>query len=76
MVGLSILLGNLLGNKLVDASKQRIHDELLDMSKKGELADALLAPYPDLITSPQVIASEPEALSEEAVDDSDVEDKL
>jgi 5-methylcytosine-specific restriction protein B len=67
------VLERILGNKLVDASKQRIHVELLDLSKKDELTDALLAPYPDLITSPQIIASESEAPSENGSDDSDVE---
>jgi 5-methylcytosine-specific restriction enzyme B len=69
------VLENFLGKKLVDASKQRIRYELLDMSKKDELTDALLAPYPDLTTSPQLIAAESEAIDEEENDDSDAADE-
>ena len=51
-------LEKILGDGLVDAHNQRIRHELFSASKQGDLVQALLTPYPELSTSPQVIASE------------------
>jgi 5-methylcytosine-specific restriction enzyme B len=58
-------LEKILGDGLVDVRDQRIRHELLDLSKQSELVQALLTPYPELSTSPQIIASEIEAAIED-----------
>ncbi len=63
-------LEKILGDGLVDVRNQQIRHELLNASKQDELVQALMTPYPELSTSPQVIAAEIEA----PVDDSDEEE--
>jgi 5-methylcytosine-specific restriction enzyme B len=58
-------LEKILGDGLVDVRDQRIRHELLDVYKHDEFVEALLTPYPELSTSPQVIATEIEATIED-----------
>ncbi len=58
-------LALILGQGLVDEGRQRIRGELFDSGRRDDLIQALLAPNPDIATSPQVvtldeIADEPE----------------
>jgi 5-methylcytosine-specific restriction enzyme B len=65
-------LEKILGEGLVDTRKQRIRHELLSASKQAELAQALLSPYPELSTSPQVVAADSAPHEEqEEMDDAD-----
>jgi 5-methylcytosine-specific restriction protein B len=51
-------LAKILGEDLVDEGRQQIHYELFDSARQDELTQALLKPDPDLITSPEAVASE------------------
>jgi 5-methylcytosine-specific restriction protein B len=46
-------LARILGNGLIDESRQRIREELFSPDRRDDLVQALLAPYPDIATSPQ-----------------------
>jgi 5-methylcytosine-specific restriction enzyme B len=66
-------LERILGDGLVDVRNQRIRQELLNVSKQDELIQALLTPYPEISTSPQIIASEIEApVEDEEANDGDI----
>lgn len=54
------VLEKILGEGLVDTRNQRVRDELFGSSKQDELIQALLAPHPEITTSPRAIASETE----------------
>jgi 5-methylcytosine-specific restriction protein B len=66
-------LAKILGSGLVDENRQRIHHELFAPARRDDLRDALLAPAPDIATSPQVVASESEQLDEQDEEDLSVE---
>lgn len=68
-------LEKILGEGLVDTRKQRIRDELLSASKQAELVQALLSPYPELSTSPRVVAAESHDEPEETDDVDDTIDE-
>lgn len=63
-------LQNILGTGLLDAEKRRIKHELFDEGRDAELTQALIAPSPDIIASPQALSStgpvEDAAVEEEA----------
>ena len=58
-------LAKILGQDLVDQTKQRVKDELFTLSRRQELVQALLSPAPELVTSVESTPLEP------ALDDSD-----
>lgn len=63
-------LGHILGAGLVDEVRQRIRDELFLDDRRDELAQALLAPSPEIVTAPGV-AEAPEET--EQVDSAETE---
>jgi 5-methylcytosine-specific restriction enzyme B len=50
-------LHKILGTGLLDAENRRIKHELFDEGRDAELAQALIAPSPDIIASPQALSS-------------------
>ena len=58
-------LAEILGNGLVDATNQFVRQELFEDSRRADLIQALLEPYPEIATSRQAIASETQAAIEE-----------
>jgi 5-methylcytosine-specific restriction protein B len=69
-------LARILGRGLVDEAQQRIRHELFAPARRDELVLALLAPAPDIATSPQAVAQpDPEESDEdEAAEDAEAED--
>jgi 5-methylcytosine-specific restriction protein B len=66
------MLRELLGQALVDEEKQRIRDELFEPERRDDLIQALLAPFPEIVTSSAAVAaerSEPEVDSEEGAEE-------
>lgn len=63
-------LAKILGNGLVDENHQRIRHELFDPARRDDLIQALLAPSPEIVASPQAVESEVDEL-ENLEDDSD-----
>jgi len=58
-------LTKILGSSLVDETRQRIRHELFDPARRDDLVQALLAPDPDIIASPEAVsAGEDETLDE------------
>jgi 5-methylcytosine-specific restriction protein B len=58
-------LTKILGSSLVDEARQRIHHELFEPARRDDLVQALLAPDPDIIASPEAVsAGEDEVLDE------------
>lgn len=49
----------ILGRGIVDASRQRIREELFAASRREELIQALLEPSPEIVTSPDAVAPPP-----------------
>jgi len=64
-------LEKILGEGLIDRNKQQIRYELFDGSRQEELVQALLAPSPEILTTPQAQVSEVDAAEEEG----DLEDE-
>jgi 5-methylcytosine-specific restriction protein B len=72
-------LEKILGKGLVDVRNQRIKHELFEESRRDDLIQALIAPFPEMFTSLRVQESEnkepeedltgSENISEEKVDD-------
>ena len=60
-------LATILGDQIVDSAAQRIRHELFDDGQESDLVQALLAPCPEISTSPEAISSE------ESQDDPDEE---
>jgi 5-methylcytosine-specific restriction enzyme B len=58
-------LAKILGSGLVDENHQRIRHELFDTARLDDLIQALLAPSPEIVASPQVVASEAEQVEVE-----------
>jgi|SRR5665811_14366 len=56
-------LARILGTSMINPSTQRISEELFGEARESDLIQALLAPSPDIVTSPE--ATEAEAESEE-----------
>jgi len=50
-------LTQILGPGMVDASKERIREKLFDPSNRQDLIQALLAPTPEIVTSPDVVTT-------------------
>jgi 5-methylcytosine-specific restriction protein B len=48
-------LTQILGAGLVDEERQRIREELFVPAKREELVQALLAPSPEIVTSPDAV---------------------
>ena len=48
-------LAQILGKEMVDEPKQRIRDELFGVSRSEDLFQALLAPAPEIVTSPDAV---------------------
>ena len=66
------MLRELLGQALVDEENQRIRDELFEPDRRDDLIQALLAPFPEIVTSSAAVAAqpaEPEADSEEGAEE-------
>jgi 5-methylcytosine-specific restriction protein B len=53
-------LQNVVGNGLVDEANRRVRQELFEDGHEAELVQALTAPSPDILTSPEALASEKE----------------
>ncbi|MCZ2110610.1 MAG: AAA family ATPase, partial [Dehalococcoidia bacterium] len=66
-------LQNILGPRLVDADNQRIRQELFNDGMEESLVEAVLQPCPEIQTSAQALAAEPE--KEDATDDEDEGDE-
>lgn len=65
-------LGNILGEQIVDVAKERIRHELFDDGQEDALVQGLLAPFVDIATSSEALATdESQAVSDE--DDEGVE---
>ena len=60
------MLREILGQALVDEENQRIRDDLFEPDRREDLIQALLAPFPDIVTSIAAVTgeSEPEVDSE------------
>lgn len=64
----------ILGSGLVDAHRQTIQHDLFAPERQDDLIQALLAPFPDITTTPQAAASEQsEEEAEEEIEDEDLE---
>ena len=66
------MLRELLGPALVDEENQRIRDELFQPERHDDLIQALLAPFPEIVTSTAALAAdhaEPEAESDEGAEE-------
>lgn len=50
-------LTNILGKRLVDHERQQVRHELFEPARTDDLIEALLAPFPDLATNFQVVAT-------------------
>jgi 5-methylcytosine-specific restriction protein B len=64
-------LQNILGNGLLDVENRRIRQELFEDGQENALVQALLEPCPDILTSPEALASggpEEELPTDEEVD--------
>ncbi len=61
-------LEKILGKGLVDIQNQNIRHELFEESRRDELIQALLAPYPEISTSFQILESEGETQEENDLD--------
>ena len=59
------MLRELLGRAIVDEENQRIRHELFAPDRRDDLIQALLAPFPDIVTSSAAVAEDPEANSDE-----------
>src|SRR5262249_15977728 len=53
-----LALQNILGIAFLDAENQHIRHDLFDDGREAELEQALVAPCPEIKTSPQALASE------------------
>jgi 5-methylcytosine-specific restriction protein B len=53
-------LSRILGSRFVDETRQRIRKELFESARRDDLIQALLEPAPDIVASPEVVASEEE----------------
>ena len=62
-------LGNILGEQIVDVAKERIRHELFDDGQEDALVDGLLAPFADIATSSEALATD----ESQAVPDEDDE---
>ena len=51
-------MADILGNGIVDSANQAVRQELFDDSRRSDLIQALLEPYPEIATSRQAVASE------------------
>jgi 5-methylcytosine-specific restriction enzyme B len=51
-------MAEILGTGLVDVANQVVRHDLFTDSRRDDLIQALLAPYPEIVTSPQAVASE------------------
>src|SRR5258706_2749604 len=58
-------LEKILGSGLVDVQKQQIRHELFDPANRDIMIQALLAPAPEITTSPQALSSEAKVIDEE-----------
>jgi 5-methylcytosine-specific restriction protein B len=50
-------LTKILGSSLVDETRQRVRHELFDPARRDDLVQALLAPNPDIIASPEAVSA-------------------
>ena len=64
-------LTRILGRALVDESQQRIRYELLEPSRREELLDAVLAPFPELGTLQEMVVRTQEDDEEPEEEDKD-----
>jgi 5-methylcytosine-specific restriction enzyme B len=64
-----VILEKILGPGMVDLQKQQIRNELFDLANRDTLIQALLAPAPEITTSPQALSSEAKAVEEEEGND-------
>jgi 5-methylcytosine-specific restriction enzyme B len=58
-------LEKILGTGLIDIQKQHIRHELFEASNRDKLINALIAPSPEILASPQALSSEVLAIEEE-----------
>ncbi len=65
-------MAEILGNGLVDPANQVVRQELFEDSRRADLIQALLEPYPEIATSRQAVASETRTATE-ATDETDNE---
>ena len=56
-------LEQILGPGLVDAGRQRLREELFDPARRDDLIQALLAPSPDIVTSPEAVQADADETS-------------
>ena len=64
------MLEKILGKGLIDVQNQRIRHELFEESRRDDLIQALIAPFPEISTSAQILESESE-ISEDSGSDSE-----
>jgi 5-methylcytosine-specific restriction protein B len=57
-------LEKILGTGLIDIQKQQIRHELFEASNRDKLINALIAPSPEIIASPQALSSDAQAAEE------------
>jgi len=60
-----VTLEKILGPGMVDLLKQQIRQELFDPANRDIMIQALLAPAPEITTSPQALSSEAKVIDEE-----------
>jgi 5-methylcytosine-specific restriction enzyme B len=68
------MLSQLLGQGVVDEENQRIRSELFKPERRDDLIQALLAPFPEMVTSTAAIVAEPgepDADSEDAAEENE-----
>ena len=63
-------LAEILGTGIIDTASQSVRTELFDDARRADLVQALLQPYPEIVTSPQAVASE-SGTTVDDVEDSD-----
>jgi 5-methylcytosine-specific restriction enzyme B len=67
-------MADILGNGLVDAANQVVRQELFEDSRRADLVQALLEPYPEIATSRQAVASETRTETE-AMDETEADNE-
>ena len=59
------VMAEILGDDLVDTANQVVRQDLFEDSRRADLVQALLKPYPDIAASRQALASETQTETEE-----------
>lgn len=64
-------MAEILGNGLIDLTNQVVRHEIFEDSRRADLVQALLEPYPEIATSPQAVASDARIDGEVTAEDDD-----